>query len=70
MVSHTKLIRLYLPYMEDVEMNNVEKFIKERIMENKKLFNKDEIDFIRKHENLMKKIYLLGFINSKECYKN
>ncbi|MBR3163600.1 MAG: hypothetical protein IKF17_05835 [Clostridia bacterium] len=51
-------------------MNDVEKFIEERIMENKNLFNKDEKDFIRKHGNLIKKIYLLGFINSKECYKN
>ncbi len=51
------------------EAINVGKFIKERIMENKEMFNKEEIKLICKNEKCIKKIYLLGFINARCCYK-
>ena len=51
------------------EVLNVEKFIKQRIEENELLFSKKEIKHIKQEFNIIKKIYLLGFINSKDCYK-
>ncbi len=48
--------------------NEVEKFIMERIGENIKLFNNDEIKIIKNNKEIIKKIYLLGFINAKNCY--
>lgn len=51
-----------------IEIINVEKFIKERVEENKELFNKKELDIINQYESIIKKIYLLGFINAKNCY--
>lgn len=39
-------------------------FIKERIKENKNLFSKEELKIIEDSFTLMKKIYLLGFINA------
>lgn len=39
-------------------------FIKERIEENKNLFIKEELKIVEDSFTLMKKIYLLGFINA------
>ncbi len=59
--------------MEDVVMNKANKdilgkFVAERIEENKKLFTKQEIMSIKNNNNLVKKIYLLGLINTIDCY--
>ena len=43
-------------------------FIKKRIKENEKLFTKSELSYIKKHYQCVKKIYLLGFIDGKDCY--
>lgn len=51
------------------EVTNLEEFIKERIEENKLLFSKKEMKCIKQEFNIIKKIYLLGFINSKDCFK-
>ena len=47
----------------------IENVIKERIEENKKLFNSNELDFIAKNINIIKKIYLIGLINGKNIYE-
>lgn len=39
-------------------------FIRERIKENDNLFTKEESTIIESNFTLMKKIYLLGFINA------
>ena len=52
--------------MKDVVLNE---FIKERIEENKELFTKDEIQCIINNNECINKIYVLGFINSRDCYK-
>ena len=44
---------------------NLEKLIKERIEENGKLFNKEEIYFINKKIEIIKKIYLLALLDTK-----
>lgn len=44
---------------------NLEKLIKERIEENEKLFNKEEIYFINKKIETIKKIYLLALLDTK-----
>ena len=52
-------------------MDNIEKireFINERIKTNKELFTDEEIKFIRDNEEYVYKIYLLGFIDAKDCY--
>lgn len=48
---------------------NVEKFIRERLKENEDLFTKEEQKYISENKECVKKIYLLGFINAKNCYK-
>lgn len=50
------------------EIINVEKFIQERIEENKNLFTNNEIKTIEQNKIITKKIYLLGFVNSKDCF--
>ncbi len=56
--------------MEDVVKNDVlGKFIKERVEENKNLFVDREIEIIKNNNSLIRKLYLLGFVNSRECYK-
>lgn len=47
----------------------LEEFIKERIKENKELFSIEELQFIKKNRKCIDKIYLLGAINSRDCYK-
>lgn len=49
--------------------NIVEEIVKERIKENKELFNKDEYNILEGNINLAKKMYILGFINAREIYK-
>jgi len=44
-------------------------FIRERIEENSNLFTAKEIEYINVNRECINKIYLLGFINSSECYK-
>lgn len=52
--------------MKEYEDGNVlNNFIKERLEENKELFTCDEISKLNKEFELIKKIYLLGFINAK-----
>ena len=48
-------------------MNNVaKKIVKKRIFDNERNFNKKEIYSIEKNENLIIKIYLLGFLDAKK----
>ena len=47
----------------------LDKFIKKRLKENKKLFTKEEWKIIKNCPKMILKIYLLGFINAKECYE-
>ncbi len=44
---------------------NLEKLVKERIEENEKLFNKEEICFINEKMETIKKIYLLALLDTK-----
>ncbi len=48
----------------------LEKFIDERLEENKYLFTKEELEEIKKHKKCFHKVYLLGAINGRDCYKN
>lgn len=41
----------------------IEKVLKERIEENKKLFSKEELILLNNNVNIVKKIYLLGTID-------
>ena len=42
---------------------NVEKIVKERIKENKKIFNSEELIFLNNNVNIIKKIYLVGIVD-------
>ena len=53
-----------------MEENIVEEIVKERIRENKELFNKDENNILEGNINLAKKMYILGFINARNIYGN
>ena len=44
---------------------NLEKLVKGRIKENEKLFSKEEICFINKKMETIKKIYLLALLDTK-----
>lgn len=44
--------------------------VKERLEENKGLFSKKEYSIIEENINIVKKIYLLGFINARNIYGN
>lgn len=46
-----------------MEKLNVEKIVKERIKENKKIFNKEELIFLNNNVNIIKKIYLVGIVD-------
>ncbi len=52
--------------MKDITLDN---FIYERIQENKKLFTKKEWECVINNKECMKKMYLIGFTNAKECYQ-
>lgn len=57
---------------KDIRKNkriDLENFIKERILENKELFTEEELTVINNNNIITKKIYLLGFKNSIDCYK-
>lgn len=43
-------------------------FIEERIKENRDLFTKEELMLINENRKCVNKVYLLGAINSKDCY--
>ena len=47
----------------------LDKFVEKRLKENKKKFTKEEWEIIKDYPQIVKKIYLLGFINAKECYE-
>ncbi|MCI8636970.1 MAG: hypothetical protein HFJ36_03845 [Clostridia bacterium] len=47
----------------------LDKFVEKRLKENKKKFTKEEWEIIKDYPQMVKKIYLLGFINAKECYE-
>ncbi len=47
----------------------LENFIEERIEENKNLFTKEEIEFMKNNKECLHKVYLLGAINGRDCYK-
>lgn len=53
-----------------MEEKIVEEIVKERIEENKELFSLEEHSIIENNINLIKKIYILGFINAKNIYGN
>lgn len=53
-----------------MESITLESYIAERIKENKELFTKEELQWIRENKKGTHKIYLLGAINSKACYDN
>ena len=53
-----------------MEENIVEEIVRERIRENKELFNKDEYNILEGNINLAKKMYILGFINARNIYGN
>ncbi len=42
---------------------DVEQIVKERIEENKKLFNEKELKIINNNVNIIKKIYILGILD-------
>ena len=46
----------------------MENLIKQRIEENKKIFNEEELTFFYKNVNIIYKIYLLGLIDAKQIY--
>lgn len=48
----------------------IEEILRERIEENKELFNKKEINLFNDNIKSIKKIYLLGLINGKQIYGN
>lgn len=47
----------------------LDKFVEKRVKENKKLFTKKEWKIVKSNLKIVKKIYLLGFINAKQCYE-
>lgn len=53
-----------------MESITLESYIEERIKENKELFTKEELQWIRENKKGTNKIYLLGAINSKACYED
>lgn len=66
---------LYVMKTKDVVLDEVRKktkitnFIQSRILENQKLFTYEELNLINKNKNCVKKLYLLGFLDSKNCYE-
>lgn len=47
---------------------NIQEVIEERIKENEKQFTNEELDLINKNKKLIKKIYLLGGMNSTNAF--
>lgn len=48
----------------------MEKFIKERIKENKELFSKEELKIIDNNVNVVKKIYILSILDTYKIMKD
>lgn len=48
----------------------MEKFIKERINENKELFNKEEYSILENNMNVIKKIYILAILDTYKTLKD
>lgn len=46
----------------------IEKILKERIKENEKMFTDKELQIINNNVNIIKKIYLLVFMDIKQTY--
>lgn len=44
-------------------------FVEKRLQENANLFTKREIAYMKHNKNCIKKVYLLGFMNAKQCYE-
>ena len=70
-IKYNILCRLFASdYRKRYNMNmKIEDLIKERIEENKKLFNSKELNFIANNINIIKKVYLIGLINGKNIYE-
>ena len=51
------------------EINN-DIFIERALTDNKELFSAKEYRMAFKHIELTRKIYLLGYVNAREIYKN
>lgn len=47
---------------------DVEEIIRERIEENKNLFTEDDLKKIKRDSILVKKMYILGFVNARQIY--
>lgn len=56
--------------MNDVvnEIIKIEKIVEERIEENQKLFNEEELKIIKNNVNIIKKVYLIGLLNGRQIY--
>lgn len=48
----------------------VKGFVEDRIEENKELFTAEELQFIKMNQKCINKIYLLGVMDCKDCYKH
>lgn len=46
--------------------NVVEDIVKERIKENEELFTMEELKFITDNDNIIKKVYFLGILDSED----
>lgn len=52
-----------------MKKKTLENFIKDRVRENKKMFSQKELTKIEENIILIKKIYILALINSKDINK-
>ncbi len=52
-------------------MQNItlESFFQDRMEENKNLFTEEEMKQICTHKKCARKVYLLGLMDGRECYK-
>ncbi len=48
----------------------MEKFIRERVKDNKKLFSKEEIEIIESNMNVIRKIYILSILDVYKTMKD
>lgn len=53
----------------DMESITLKEFVKKRVEENKDLFTAEEMKLITENMDCFYKAYLLGAVNSKECYE-
>ena len=52
-----------------MESITLKEFVKKRVEENKDLFTAEEMKLITENMDCFYKAYLLGAVNSKECYE-